>query len=119
MHALTSTQGIVALVGAGVGIVALVFAAVLAVRLRTVRQSQRVVLGDNLKRDLIAHAERLEVGFADLREWVEEAMDGLDRRTAGVEGRFVGPTDTDYGIREFGYVDPDGTLHRVGSPLDG
>ena len=36
---------------------------------------------------------------------------------AGVDGRFHGPHDTDYGLREFGYVDPDGTLHRVGSPL--
>ncbi|MGW4124089.1 bleomycin resistance protein [Nocardia sp. NPDC004711] len=32
-------------------------------------------------------------------------------------GRLTTPVDTDYGLREFGYVDPDGTLHRVGSPL--
>ncbi|WP_285735380.1 bleomycin resistance protein [Kitasatospora phosalacinea] len=31
-------------------------------------------------------------------------------------GRLTGPADTPYGLREFGYVDPDGTLHRVGSP---
>ena len=36
---------------------------------------------------------------------------------AGVEGRFVRPQDTDYGLREFAFVDGDGTLHRVGSPL--
>ncbi|MEV0616357.1 VOC family protein [Nonomuraea sp. NPDC050404] len=36
---------------------------------------------------------------------------------AGVEGRLGEPTDTDYGLREFAYVDPEGTLHRVGSPL--
>ena len=36
---------------------------------------------------------------------------------AGVAGRFHGPTDTDDGLREFGFVDTDGTLHRVGSPL--
>lgn len=35
---------------------------------------------------------------------------------SGVEGRFTAPGDTDYGLREFGFVDPDGTLHRVGSP---
>ncbi|MGW2641128.1 bleomycin resistance protein [Streptomyces sp. NPDC001348] len=40
-------------------------------------------------------------------------------RTSGVEGRFVEPTDTPYGIREFAYVDADGTAHRVGSPLAG
>jgi hypothetical protein len=36
---------------------------------------------------------------------------------AGVEGRFRAPIDTPYGKREFGYVDPDGNLLRVGSPL--
>ena len=36
---------------------------------------------------------------------------------AGVEGRFMGPHDTPYGLREFVYTDPDGIVHRVGSPL--
>jgi catechol 2,3-dioxygenase-like lactoylglutathione lyase family enzyme len=36
---------------------------------------------------------------------------------AGVEGRLQAPFDTLYGKREFGYVDPDGNLLRVGSPL--
>jgi len=36
---------------------------------------------------------------------------------SGVRGRFVEPADTDYQLREFAYVDPEGTLHRVGSPL--
>lgn len=36
---------------------------------------------------------------------------------AGVDGRLGEPFDTEYGLREFGYVDPDGTLLRVGSPL--
>lgn len=35
----------------------------------------------------------------------------------GIEGRFREPFDTDYGLREFALVDPEGTLHRVGSPL--
>jgi hypothetical protein len=34
---------------------------------------------------------------------------------SGVEGRLGQPFDTDYGMREFGFVDADGTLHRVGS----
>ncbi len=37
--------------------------------------------------------------------------------SSGVPGRFVEPVDTDYQLREFAYVDPEGTLHRVGSPL--
>ncbi|TLP66395.1 bleomycin resistance protein [Microbispora triticiradicis] len=36
---------------------------------------------------------------------------------ANVTGRLGEPHDTPYGLREFGYVDPDGTLHRVGSPM--
>lgn len=32
-------------------------------------------------------------------------------------GRLIAPQDTPYGLREFAYVDPDGTAHRVGSPL--
>jgi catechol 2,3-dioxygenase-like lactoylglutathione lyase family enzyme len=36
---------------------------------------------------------------------------------AGVEGRRTEPADTPYGLREFGFVDADGTLHRAGSPL--
>jgi hypothetical protein len=36
---------------------------------------------------------------------------------SGVEGRLGECRDTDYGMREFGFVDLDGTLHRVGSRL--
>jgi len=36
---------------------------------------------------------------------------------AGVEGRFHPPADTDYGLREAAYVDPDGNLVRFGSWL--
>jgi hypothetical protein len=38
--------------------------------------------------------------------------------STAVEGRFMGPHDTPYGLREFIYTDPDGMVHRVGSPLD-
>lgn len=36
---------------------------------------------------------------------------------AGVEGRVGEAFDAEWGKREFAYADPDGTLHRVGSPL--
>lgn len=36
---------------------------------------------------------------------------------SGVEGRLGEPADRPYGMREFGFVDPNGNLHRVGSPL--
>jgi len=38
-------------------------------------------------------------------------------KDTGVEGRFSPPVATDYGMREFAFVDSDGTLHRVGSRL--
>ncbi|WP_173097257.1 bleomycin resistance protein [Actinomadura verrucosospora] len=38
-------------------------------------------------------------------------------KRAGVPGRLSEPNNTPYGLREFAYVDPDGTLHRVGSPI--
>jgi Glyoxalase/Bleomycin resistance protein/Dioxygenase superfamily len=41
-------------------------------------------------------------------EWA--ALDNLD-------GRLSAPDDRPYGLREFAYIDPDGTAHRVGSPL--
>lgn len=37
--------------------------------------------------------------------------------SSGVKGRLIEPHDTPYGLREFAFVDEDGTLHRVGSPL--
>jgi catechol 2,3-dioxygenase-like lactoylglutathione lyase family enzyme len=36
---------------------------------------------------------------------------------SGAAGRHVAPMDTDYGLREGAYVDPDGNLLRYGSPL--
>lgn len=40
-----------------------------------------------------------------------------DWSASGVKGRFIEPHDTDYGLREFAFVDRDGTAHRVGSAL--
>jgi hypothetical protein len=41
-----------------------------------------------------------------------------DWTSAGVEGRFIGPHNTPYGLREFVYTDPDSIVHKVGSPLE-
>ena len=46
MDDLSSTQGIVALVAAGIAAVALLWVIVLAVKLRRVRAAQRTILGD-------------------------------------------------------------------------
>src|SRR5438067_9906487 len=80
MHSLTSTTGIVALAAAGVAAVSLLFAIYLATRVRRLRQAQSAVMGEDGQRDLVAHAQRLETGFTDLREWVEETMERIGQR---------------------------------------
>jgi len=90
MHDLTSTTGIVALAAAAVAVVALLLAVFVAARLRRVRQAQTAVLGENGQRDLVLHAQRLETGFGDLREWVEETMERIGVRMDATEERLDG-----------------------------
>jgi hypothetical protein len=90
MDDLTTAQGIVALAAAGLALAALAFAVVLAVKLRRLRAAQVAVLGGADRRDLVAHAERLETGFTDLREWVEESLTSSERRMTAAEGRIDG-----------------------------
>ena len=90
MDDLTTTQGIAALAAGGVALIALIFAVVLGVKLRRLRQTQAAVLGDYGSRDLVAHAARLETGFTDLREWVDEAMENLAARMEHAEARVDG-----------------------------
>jgi Protein of unknown function (DUF4446) len=89
MDDLTTTQGIVALGAAGVAVVALLFAVVLAVKLRRMRNSQRAVLGDG-SRDLVTHAEEIQTAFTQMRDWVEESIEHFERRMGEVESRVDG-----------------------------
>jgi hypothetical protein len=86
---LNSTQGIVALVAAGVALVALLWVIVLSVKLRRVRAAQRTILGD-AETDLAAHAASLQEAFVQLRDWVEEVAAGLEGRVTGAEHRMDG-----------------------------
>jgi len=90
MDDLTTTQGIAALAAGGIALAALLFAIVLAFKLRRMRQAQSAVLGDHGARDLVSHAQRLELAFTELRDWVEESMQHLDSRMAGAEQRMDG-----------------------------
>ncbi len=90
MDELTTTQGIVALAAAGVGVIALILGLVLAVKLRQLRRAQRAVLGEGDQRDLVGHAARLETGFVELRDWVEETAAGLEGRVSSAEARIDG-----------------------------
>jgi hypothetical protein len=86
---LTTTQGIVALVGAGVGTVALLWAIVLALKLRRLRAAQRTVMGEG-QADLVAHAAQIQEAFVQLRDWVEETATRLEERMATAEQRIDG-----------------------------
>jgi hypothetical protein len=88
---LTSTQGIVALAAAGAALIALIWVAVVTVKLRRIRAAQRAVLGSDAgARDLVAHAAGLQEAFVQLRDWVEETSEGIDRRVGAAERRIDG-----------------------------
>jgi hypothetical protein len=90
MDKLTTTQGIVALGAAGVAAIALVLAVVLAFKLRRLRGAQKAVLGGAGQRDLVEHAQQMEKGFTDLRDWVEESIEHFERRMQATESRLDG-----------------------------
>jgi hypothetical protein len=83
---LTTTQGIVALAAAGVALIALILAIVLAFKLRSVRRAQTMVLGDGA-RDLVTHSAELDAAFLSLREYVEEALTRLELRSQEMDER--------------------------------
>jgi hypothetical protein len=83
---LTTTQGIVALVAAGVALIALILAIVLAFKLRTLKRGQSAILGDGA-RDLVAHSAELDDAFVQLREYVEEALARSEVRAQDMDQR--------------------------------
>jgi Protein of unknown function (DUF4446) len=82
---ITDTQGILALAAAGAALVALLVCAALALSVRRVRRAQRVVLGEQGQRELVAHAAGLQDAFQALREYVEDVGQHLDGRLTGLE----------------------------------
>jgi hypothetical protein len=80
----------VALAAGAVALAALLLAVVLAFKLRSVRAAQRTVLGESGQQDLVSQAVRLERGFVDLRDWVEETAARIEERMAGAEARIDG-----------------------------
>jgi hypothetical protein len=87
---LTTTVGIVALVAAGLAFIGLVVGIVLLVRVRRLREAQRVVLGSSGKDDLVQQAAELTQAFQALRDWVEEVAARLEGRLGTVEDRLDG-----------------------------
>jgi hypothetical protein len=82
---LTDTQGLVALGAAAVAAIALLACLALTLSIRRLRRAQRVVLGEQGERDLIAHAAAMQDAFAGLHEYVEDVAARLDGRLAGTE----------------------------------
>jgi hypothetical protein len=81
---LTDTQGILALVAAGIAAAALLGCMVLALSVRRLRAAQSIVLGED-ERDVVTHAAALQGGFEELRDYVSEVAKRLDGRLTGAE----------------------------------
>ena len=82
---LTDTQGVIAIAAAAVAVVALLACLALTLALRRLRRAQRLVLGEQGQRDLVAHAAAMQEAFEALRENVEDGALRLDGRLAGAE----------------------------------
>jgi Protein of unknown function (DUF4446) len=87
---ITDTQGIIAIAAAAVAVLALLGCLSLALSLRRMRRAQRIVMGEDEERDLVAHAARIEEAFAQLREYVDDTAGRLEQRLAAVEATLTG-----------------------------
>jgi hypothetical protein len=77
----------VAIAAAAIALGALVLAALIAIRLRRLREAQKFVLGEGDEQDIIAHAQWLHQGFDRLHGQVQSTFEGLERRIADAEHR--------------------------------
>jgi Protein of unknown function (DUF4446) len=87
---ITDTQGIIAIAAAAVAVVALLTCVLLSMRVRRLRQAQRLVIGDGGEQDLVAHAASMHEAFESLRDYVEETATRLDGRLAAAEATLRG-----------------------------
>ena len=82
---------LVGIAAVALALVALVGVAVLARRLRRLREDQQAILGGNAPDDLVAHAAGLERGFQSLNDYVQDVAQRLDGRLSEAELRVEGP----------------------------
>jgi Protein of unknown function (DUF4446) len=82
---ISEPQGITAVAAGGVALIAVILCVALAVNLRRLRRAQRVLLGEQDERDVVAHAADMQDAFQALREYVEDAGQRLDARLAQLE----------------------------------
>src|SRR5215204_6173473 len=89
MSEFSDAQGVVALAAAGISVAALVWAALLTIRVRRLRADQRAVLGDE-QADLVGLVAGLKAAFLDLQQRTEDVAEHLEERTADAEHRLDG-----------------------------
>ncbi len=82
---ITDTQGIIAIAAAAVAVLALAVCAALVLKMRKLKHSQKLVLGERGERDVVTHATDMQDAFETLRAYVEEVAARLDGRLAGTE----------------------------------
>jgi uncharacterized protein DUF4446 len=87
VDSLSSTPGVVALVAGAIALLSLALAVFLAFRVRTLRSTQRAVLGDYGERDVVEHASMLQRSFIELRDWVDDTSRGIEQRMGVAENR--------------------------------
>ena len=87
---LNNTQGIVALAALAIALLALIACAVLMSRVRSLRAAQKLVLGDGVQQDVIAHSASLQEAFGALQEYVGDVAQHLDNRLDNVELALTG-----------------------------
>jgi Protein of unknown function (DUF4446) len=86
----SDTAGIVAVGAAALAIVALLFCALLAARLRRIRAAQQLVAGENGERTLVEHARGLDRRLSELAAQVQASVGGLEGRDAELDRRLQG-----------------------------
>lgn len=70
--------------------------------------------------DHAAYFRFASVGLIDSLHtiWEAAAVSSTFAAIAGKAGRVLAPMDTDYGLREFALLDPDGNLLRLGGTIE-
>jgi catechol 2,3-dioxygenase-like lactoylglutathione lyase family enzyme len=73
---------------------------------------------DGVALHLSEHGHQHQLGHPQISVYLYVSdADAVHREWAGVEGHLSEVEDTPWGMREFAYADPDGTVHRVGHHL--
>ena len=89
MSEFSDAPAVVALAAAGIAVAALLWTALLTMRLRRLRAEQRIVLGDE-RTDLVTHAAGLQEAFLDLQQRTEQFAQHLEQRMDDAEHRLDG-----------------------------